>query len=579
MDCIGGWKGCSVTCGVGVDTFEVKTAAAYGGKACDFAADATKSCQLAPCGVDCVGGWASGTTEGWGSCSSTCGYATQDRTYKVTTKSAGAGKSCPYADGYKESRQCTGLPACPQPVDCVGKWSGWSGCSKGCGGGTQTASYTVEVEALNGGKACPSKTGDTKSQACNTTSCCDPTVYTKGTWRDVRGSDGKTVGPVNCDGRSGDGRPYVLQEMPITFPTNANGPASIVECQLTGLTQYRYTGLGCADRDPTGGSCSAPGVTWDRTNGCTVTPATYTTGIGGTCSPTGNPWTSSGCTQSPSEKTPDGGTCSITGVNWSSTNGCKISPSTRQPTYRGCTTGTWNGTACAQSPTEMTPTGGTCTNGGSWSTGGCSPAASTPGTATACSAGTLTNGVCQNTTARYCSRQLSKGGCEAYSTKVTAYGQVSTYTCPSGYTPGGATGNRGTCTANQPVVASLTCPTNYTGDNGRNICVGVSGTVNSLDCSNFAGYEADLNAGICNAKAVTITDLTCPAGYSKDTATNKCKAVTGTVATVTGCPSAYNQDTANNRCTAKSATISSLTCGNTDQFKGNTGTNKCVAWA
>jgi hypothetical protein len=100
-----------------------------------------------------------------------------------------------------------------------------------------------------------------------------------------------------------------------------------------------------------------------------------------------------------------------------------------------------------------------------------------------------------------------------------------------------------------------------------------------LDCSNFAGYEADLNTGVCNAKAVTITDLVCPAGYTKDKTNNKCKAITGTVATVTGCPTAYNADTANNRCTAKSATISSLTCGNTDQFKGNTGTNKCVAWA
>jgi hypothetical protein len=109
--------------------------------------------------------------------------------------------------------------------------------------------------------------------------------------------------------------------------------------------------------------------------------------------------------------------------------------------------------------------------------------------------------------------------------------------------------------------------------------VGQSGTVNSLDCSQFAGYEADLNAGVCKAKAVTITDLECRAGYKKNTTTNKCDAITGTVATVTGCPSAYNADTANNRCTAKSATISSLTCGNKDQFKGNTETNKCVAWA
>jgi len=449
------------------------------------------------------------------------------------------------------------------------------------------------TEALNGGKACPNKTSDTKSQACNTTSCCDPTVYKLGDWRDVRGSDGKTVGPVNCDGLAGDGRPRVLQEKPITFPSNTNGPASIVECNLEGLTQWRYTGIGCKDREPTGGSCSAPGVTWDRTNGCTVTPSTYTTGIGGTCSPTGNPWSSSGCTPSPSEKTPDGGTCSITGVDWSATNGCKISPSTRQPTYRGCTTGTWNGTACAQSPVEVNPASGSCTYGGSAQFNGNNPSNACPalspatvdGTVTACSnrrhpckgsyadqTAVITNGNC---TYRYFVIAGARNTCTDYGGYVTDNTLISNWSCPTGYTKSSETKK---CTASPNSVTSVQCPANYTADS-RNICVGQSGTVNSLDCSNFAGYEADLNAGICKAKAVTITDLTCPAGYKKNTTTNKCDAITGTVATVTGCPSAYNQDTANNRCTAKSATISSLTCGNTDQFKGNTETNKCVAWA
>ena len=530
--------------------------------------------------------------------------------------SAGAGKSCPYADGYKESRQCTGLPACPQPVDCVGAWSGWSGCSKACGGGTQTASYTVTTEALNGGKVCPSKTGDTKSQNCNATSCCDPAVYTKGAWRDVRGADGKTVGPLNCDGKSGDGRPYVLQEMPITFPTNTNGPASITDCQLTGLTQYRYTGLGCADRDPTGGSCSSTSVTWDKTNGCTVTPATYTKDIGGTCSPSGNPWSSTGCTPSPAEIAPTAGTCSVTGVTWSSSSGCTISPTEKAPTRIDCNFGTYTaGGTCELSPSTLNPPGGSCTYGGAPqyninspynpcpalspasvnATSGTFPATFTGGTPISCSRAGCTGGPAiaytngrwvtgtgavydRNTTTNSCVSTRGGPSCTtSVSTAVETHNeQITGVSCPTGYTRTAGT-NTITCSASPNSIASITCPANYSPNAAKTQCIANTGSVTNVVCDQT--YNPDTTNRKCVAKAVSISDVTCPAGYTKDTATNKCKAVTGTVATVTGCPTAYNADTTNNRCTAKSATISSLTCGNTDQFKGNTGTNKCVAWA
>jgi len=55
------------------------------------------------------------------------------------------------------------------PVDCqVGDWSGWSGCSANCGGGTQSRSRPIRVQPQFGGAACPETS---QSQSCNTHSC------------------------------------------------------------------------------------------------------------------------------------------------------------------------------------------------------------------------------------------------------------------------------------------------------------------------------------------------------------------------------------------------------------------------
>ena len=60
----------------------------------------------------------------------------------------------------------------PRPRDCiVGPWSGWSNCSKTCGGGTETRTRQVLYPARFGGKACPTLEN---KRACNTNPCMNP---------------------------------------------------------------------------------------------------------------------------------------------------------------------------------------------------------------------------------------------------------------------------------------------------------------------------------------------------------------------------------------------------------------------
>merc|ERR1719217_1404364 len=109
-----------------------------------------------------------------GPCSSTCVDANGNPGIQLITRSPVVkwdpttaegkyGASCP---PNQVERACSDVPC---PIDCaMGEWSGWSKCSKDCGGGQQGRSRPVMTEAQYGGKQCP---GTSEERLCNSGSC------------------------------------------------------------------------------------------------------------------------------------------------------------------------------------------------------------------------------------------------------------------------------------------------------------------------------------------------------------------------------------------------------------------------
>ena len=61
------------------------------------------------------------------------------------------------------------------PVDCVGEWKTTGTCSKTCGGGQVTQTYSITQFASNGGESCAFADGATQKQIANM-HACEPSV-------------------------------------------------------------------------------------------------------------------------------------------------------------------------------------------------------------------------------------------------------------------------------------------------------------------------------------------------------------------------------------------------------------------
>eukprot|EP00747_Dinoflagellata_sp_TGD_P036150 gnl/TRDRNA2_/TRDRNA2_138301_c1_seq1.p1 gnl/TRDRNA2_/TRDRNA2_138301_c1~~gnl/TRDRNA2_/TRDRNA2_138301_c1_seq1.p1 ORF type:complete len:680 (+),score=171.14 gnl/TRDRNA2_/TRDRNA2_138301_c1_seq1:2-2041(+) len=122
-----------------------------------------KVCNAFKCPVDCK----VSSWSGWSKCTKECGGGLQSMTRSLLVKPANGGEAC---DTLQESQPCNSF-SCDRACK-LKKWTRWTPCSKACGSGFQERWRHVKVPArANGG--CPSKLGKARyeKRRCNTHSC------------------------------------------------------------------------------------------------------------------------------------------------------------------------------------------------------------------------------------------------------------------------------------------------------------------------------------------------------------------------------------------------------------------------
>ncbi|CAK0843614.1 unnamed protein product [Prorocentrum cordatum] len=123
-------------------------------KDCDFT-------DLSPrmCSVDCDD---SCPADVGGANGQSCG-GTQDLVRELLVSPSPVGMPCPPLSRAKRCNQHRCPVACS-----MSQWSGYSGCSKECGGGTQGRTRAILVKPMNGGNECDTTM---EERSCNTGSC------------------------------------------------------------------------------------------------------------------------------------------------------------------------------------------------------------------------------------------------------------------------------------------------------------------------------------------------------------------------------------------------------------------------
>ncbi|QIG59935.1 thrombospondin type-1 domain-containing protein 7A isoform X8 [Dishui Lake phycodnavirus 4] len=189
VNCVGGWgdwSACSVACGGGNKsrTYAVTTPASGSGEAC---IKQNGEVEEISCNSDPCPIDCVGEWGSWGDCSRPCGGGVKTRTYTHTRPAAHGGMACDIADQFQESQECN-TQACP--VACVGAWGEWGACSQSCGGGMKSRTYAVTTPATGGGQACPANNEQVEETACNTQACPVACVGAWGEWGECSQSCG-----------------------------------------------------------------------------------------------------------------------------------------------------------------------------------------------------------------------------------------------------------------------------------------------------------------------------------------------------------------------------------------------------
>jgi len=135
------------------------------------------ACAIADGSANCT----LGQWSGWSDCSRTCGGGQQFTQRQVTQQARGLGTPCQAS--LKKTESCSASP-CPgdAPVDCRwGAWEGFSDCTATCGGGQTHRHRSITVEARNSGRECVE--GDTlEVRPCNMQLCGEHTYCVWSSW-------------------------------------------------------------------------------------------------------------------------------------------------------------------------------------------------------------------------------------------------------------------------------------------------------------------------------------------------------------------------------------------------------------
>eukprot|EP00933_Yihiella_yeosuensis_P079176 TRINITY_DN9143_c0_g3_i1.p1 TRINITY_DN9143_c0_g3~~TRINITY_DN9143_c0_g3_i1.p1 ORF type:complete len:906 (-),score=162.43 TRINITY_DN9143_c0_g3_i1:130-2847(-) len=157
------WSSCSSSCGGGTHrrSRNIIKQVQPGGRPCTGGSSQEDNCQMGPCPINCAwGNWSD-----WSECTASCGGGSQGRYRSIIAQAKHGGNAC--LGGVNETRRC-GQEGCP--VHCrLSEWTGWTKCTKSCGGGESRRTRIITVPASDGGSACNPNREEHK--VCNPNGC------------------------------------------------------------------------------------------------------------------------------------------------------------------------------------------------------------------------------------------------------------------------------------------------------------------------------------------------------------------------------------------------------------------------